>query len=189
MSTQLTRRDPWRWPALLLWFIFFLIGLWPEQSFSVMRTAGYVFSQNAIVNSYHFITWCLVGFIVHFTYHRCLDSRFPPLEALGKSIQLGVVAFVAFVDLPVKLIPDIRHTLDQSIVIGMVMTKLLAWLYLYTLMVRYYWRRQSNIIAYSLPWLAMGKNDPTTAQRSNVSGDSSASTSDSPGSSMEEQVD
>ncbi|MCF6285298.1 MAG: hypothetical protein L3K26_08920 [Candidatus Hydrogenedentes bacterium] len=155
MSTQPTRRDPWRWSALFLWCLFFLLGLWPELSFGALRTAGYVFSQNAIINSHHFITWCLTGFIVHFVYHRCIDTAMPPVEALGKSIQLGIVAFVAFVDMPLAQIPEIRAALDRTILSGMVLVKLLAWLYLFTLLIRYCWHQKPEIIAHSLSGLAL----------------------------------
>ncbi len=156
MSTQLTKRDPWRWPMILLWGLFFAIGLWPEFSYSLLRSAGYVFSQNAIVNSYHFITWCLTGFVVHFVYHRCLEARVPSIEALGKALQLGVMAFVAFIDIPLQQIPAIRDTTSLSLVLGMTLTKLLCWLYLYLLFVRYHWRRNPKIISLSLNWLALG---------------------------------
>lgn len=156
MSTQFTKRDPWRWPMILLWGLFFVIGLWPEFSYSLLRSAGYVFSQNAIVNSYHFITWCLTGFVVHFVYHRCLEAHVPSIEALGKALQLGVMAFVAFIDIPLQQIPAIRDTTSLSLVLGMTLTKLLCWLYLYLLFVRYHWRRRPETISQSLNWLALG---------------------------------
>ena len=147
--------DYWRWPALLLWLIFFLLGLWPELSFNVLRAAGYVFSQNAIVNSYNFITWCLTGFLGYFVYHRCMEAGLPPLEALGKALQLGVLGFVAFVDLPVEQVGEIRHASDRALVMGTIGLKLLVWCYLYSLLIRYYWWRRPEIIAGALPYFAL----------------------------------
>jgi hypothetical protein len=150
VSTQLPQRDPWRWPALLLWSIFFLLGLWPELSFTIFRAAGYVFSQNAIINSYQFITWCLTGFVIHFVYHRALEAKLPPIEALGKALQMGVVAFVAFIDMPLEQILEIRNATDRALVMGMALVKVLSWLYLLSLFIRYHWRRQPEIIAHAM---------------------------------------
>ena len=178
MSTQLTKRDPWRWPMILLWGFFFVIGLWPEFSYSLLRSAGYVFSQNAIVNSYHFITWCLTGFVVHFVYHRCLEARVPSIEALGKALQLGVMAFVAFIDIPLQQISAIRDITSLSLVLGMTLTKMLCWLYLYLLFVRYHWRRNPKTISLSLNWLALGAQPARKTDTSD--GEHSAAGSDTP---------
>ena len=168
MSNNFTRRDPWRWPVLLLWSMFFILGLWPELSFTLMRSAGYVFSQNAIINSYHFITWCLTGYIVHFAYHRCLEANLPAVEALGKAMQIGVLAFVAFIDMPVEQFFLIRDAMDRALVFGMAAVKVLTWLYLLSLLVRFHWHRKPEIIAHSLTWLALSspaetKSDSATS--------------------------
>jgi hypothetical protein len=156
----------------LLWSLFFLLGLWPEATFYGLRALGYVFSQNAVINSYHFITWALTGYIIHFTYHRCVEVGIPPLEALGKGIQLGVIAFVAFVDIPLEQIGLIRDRMVLLLVWGTLLLKLAAWIYLYTLILRYHHRRQGQIIANTLAWIGGsvkpedGPNAPTTQERS-----------------------
>jgi hypothetical protein len=162
VSAPSPARDFWRWPALLLWCLFFILGLWPELTFTMLREAGYVFSQNAIINSYNFISWCLTGFLAHFVYHRCLEADLPPLEALGKSFQLGVLGFVAFIDLPIEQIVHIRDAIDRALVLGTIGLKFLVWLYLYILIARYYWSRNPNIIATALPWLALTPAEPST---------------------------
>lgn len=155
MTPERPRTDYWRWPALLLWLVFFALGLWPELSFDLLRAAGYVFTQNAVINSYNFITWCLTGFLAYFTYQRCIEAGLPPLEALGKALQLGVLAFVAFVDLPIEQIAEIRRPSDRALVMGTIGLKLLVWLYLYILLVRYYIRRSPKVIAGALPYFAL----------------------------------
>ena len=155
MSADHSLRDPWRWPAAVLWFVFFLLGLWPELTFDLLRMAGYVFSQNAIINSYNFITWALTAFVAHFVYHRSIEAELPPIEALGKAMQLGILAFVAFIDLPVELIPDTRYLMDRVLIMGTVGFKLLVWLYLYSLIFRYYWTGRAEVVAGALPWLAL----------------------------------
>jgi len=172
VSNQLPRRDPWRWPSLLLWTLFFLLGFWPEFSFYALRTAGYVFSQNAIINSYHFITWCLTGYVMHFAYHRSLEAGLPPLEALGKSIQLGVLAFVAFIDMPFQQIGEIRNAVDRALVLGMAFIKFASWIYLYSLFARYHWHRRPEIIAHCLGWLSIAINPApeNTAEDSRAKG-------------------
>ena len=155
MSPETPPVDYWRWPAMILWLVFFALGLWPEFSFDLLRAAGHVFSQNAIINSYNFITWCLTGFLGYFVYQRCIEAGLPPVEALGKALQLGVLGFVAFVDLPIEQIPEIRHASDRALVMGTIGLKLLVWCYLYSLIVRYYWRLRPEVIAGSLPYLAL----------------------------------
>ena len=155
MSAPYPARVLWRWPALLLWCLFFVLGLWPEQTFNLLREAGYVFSQNAVINSYNFISWCLTGFLAHFVYHRCVEAELSPLEALGKAFQLGVLGFVAFIDLPVEQIVHIRDAVDRALVLGTIGLKLMVWLYLYLLVARYYWTRNPEIISGALPWLAL----------------------------------
>ena len=165
MSAPSPARDLWRWPALLLWCLFFVLGLWPELTFNLFREAGYVFSQNAVINSFHFISWCLTGFLAHFVYHRCVEAELPPLEALGKAFQLGVLGFVAFIDLPIEQIVHIRDAVDRALVLGTIGFKLLVWLYLYVLIARYYWSRNPVIISGALPWLAL---TPAEAPRPEV---------------------
>ena len=155
MSAPSPARDLWRWPALLLWCLFFMLGLWPELTFTMLREAGYVFSQNAVINSYNFISWCLTGFLAHFVYHRCVEAELPPLEALGKAFQIGVLGFVAFIDLPIEQIVHIRDAIDRALVLGTIGLKFMVWLYLYILIARYYWSRNAEIISGALPWLAL----------------------------------
>lgn len=155
MSPQQSPQDPWRWPTLLLWLVFFALGLWPEMTFALLRAAGYVFTQNAIINSYNFITWCLTGFVGYFVYQRCLEAELPPPDALLKAIQLGVLAFVAFIDLPVEQIPEIHDVNYRALVLGTLALKLLVWLYLYSLVARYHWTRRPQIVAGALPYFAL----------------------------------
>ncbi len=155
MSAPSPARDFWRWPALLLWCLFFMLGLWPELTFNLLREAGYVFSQNAVINSFHFISWCLTGFLAHFVYHRCVEAGLPTLESLGKAFQIGVLAFVAFIDLPIEQIVHIRDAIDRALVLGTIGLKVLVWMYLYILIARYYWTRNPEIISECLPWLAL----------------------------------
>jgi len=165
---------------LLLWLFFFALGLWPELSFDLLRSAGYVFTQNAIINSYNFITWSLTGFIAYFVYQRCIDAGIPPIEALGKALQLGVLAFVAFVDLPIEQIPEIRRPSDRALVMGTIGLKLLVWLYLYVLLARYHFSRRPQVIANALPYFALSLDSgsrPGKVEQGNqeASGDERAS--------------
>lgn len=164
MTSNPSARDPWRLPAMLLWLWFFLLGLWPELTFDAFRTAGYVFSQNAVINSYNFVTWSLTAFLAYFVYQRSLEAGLPPMEALGKAIQIGVLAFVAFIDLPIEQIPDIRRPGDRALVLGTVGLKLLVWLYLYILVARYHWRRDPRVIARALPYFALVPPAPGAAK-------------------------
>lgn len=190
MSNQLSRRDPWRWPVIFLWCLFFLLGLRPEYTYAGLRSAGYVFSQNAVINSYHFITWCLTGYVIHFVYRRSVEGGLPPLEAVGKAIQLGVVAFVAFIDMPLEQIPDMRNATDRAIVSGMVLVKLGAWLYMLLLMARYHWRQNPDILVHSLTGFMVKEAPPKTTDAVSAKDvDTKTASTTSRPASMKEQAD
>ena len=84
-----------------------------------------------------------------------MEAGLPTLEALGKAFQIGVLAFVAFIDLPIEQIVHIRDAIDRALVLGTIGLKVLVWMYLYILIARYYWARNPEIISDSLPWLAL----------------------------------
>ena len=188
MSTEVPQGDPWRWPSILLWSLFFLFGLWPEATYYALRAAGYVFSQNAIINSYHFITWSLAGYMVHFVYHRGVEAGVAPVEALGKGVQLGVIAFVAFIDIPLEQLALIRQPVILGLVLGTTGLKLAAWLYLYLLLIRYHLRRDPAIVAHTLSWLAGGATTKADDEPDNRD-DRTGAQDTPPAASMKEQAD
>lgn len=148
MSGTTRDRDFWRVPAFILWILFFLIGLAPEEVFFWLREAAGVLPQRALVNSYHLITLGLAGYVGLFCYHRCLDAGLSPREAQDRGLQLIVVGLVAFLSVDFRLLvtahmnPIFQYRLTTYFV-GI--SKLVAWWSLMTLFIRYYAFREDRV--------------------------------------------
>ncbi len=135
------QRDPWRYAAFLLWAVFFIAGLSPEPVFFTLRQAGGVITQRALVNSPHIITIVLAGYVALFVYHRCRGAGDSSGAAQDKALQMGVVAFLAFmpVDLGAVLTAHNSPILEQRVLLyGAALLKLVAWWSLLALFIRYY---------------------------------------------------
>lgn len=134
-------RDPWRLPAVALWLLVFCAGLFPEPVFMALREAGGVVTQRALTNSPFFITIACALYLAIFTYGRCQRVNAPSGLAFGNSLQVLMIALLAFLPFPFELLlnlDNIMVALSRRVVIGVAAAKLLAWLYLWTLMLRYY---------------------------------------------------
>jgi hypothetical protein len=143
-------RDLWRYPTLLLWFVFFFVGLAPQPVFLLLREAGGVLPQYALVNSPYLITVIFAAYIALFSLHRCGESELPLHLAQDKALQLGVIALIAF--LPVELeILITAHTYplmqNRFLLYLAGAGKLVAWWYLFSLMLRYYVFRLDDVFA------------------------------------------
>lgn len=142
----------WDIPSLVLWTGFFVTGLVPELVFYYLRSVSGVVSQTAFVNSSSVITFGFAIYLGLFSYRRCLDSPVSPSEAAGKGVQVGVLALVAFLEIPrpsgayetTTLLFEFLHYRDiaqhegRRAVLLVGSAKIVAWWYLYSLMVRYY---------------------------------------------------
>ncbi len=147
------RRDVWDLLTLAFWFVFFAVGLAPELCFSALRAAAGVAPYTALVNSSAVIT---VGFAVYlalFTYRRCRASGITPYLSQGKALEVALVSLVAFLELPaVSMTFQSRKTLLaltldlgslndlylQGVILFVSASKLLAWAYLISLVIRYH---------------------------------------------------
>ena len=134
-------RDPWAFPTLLLWLVFMLMGLLPEAVFHALREAGYVLTQDAIVNSPYAITIAFSLFIAYFVYSWCLEAGGSGNEASAKAVQTALVGLLAFLPVPVGLLfqaGDIMNPELRLIVLTLIPFKMLCWLYLLSIPLRYY---------------------------------------------------
>lgn len=147
------QRDAWDLLTLAFWFTFFIIGLAPELFFSVFRTAGGVSPYSALVNSSAIIT---VGFSIYlalFAYRRCRSAGLTAYISQGKALEVALLALVAFLELPalraslegrrtlLALVLDIGAVEDrylQGVILFVAASKLLAWIYLFSLVLRYH---------------------------------------------------
>ncbi|MCP4641824.1 MAG: hypothetical protein GY851_15380 [bacterium] len=146
--------DLWAIPNLLLWTAFFGIGLEPERTFVLLRQLSGVVTQSAWVNSPGLITAAFAVYLSVFVYHSCIGAGLEPRGAQGRAVQTGVLGLAAFLwysprqliawvqDIPV---PELRW-----IVYGAAVMKLVSWLYLYLMVLRYVGLGQKRTFA-SMP--------------------------------------
>lgn len=125
---------------ILLWYIFFALGASPEDTFNFLRIISGVTVWKAMVNSPWMITILLTMYYMYFIYHRCKEVPMSELESFMKSIQSGLMAFVAF--LPLKpdfnLYKNIPQQEYQNIIYILLSMKVFFWLFLLTVVVFYY---------------------------------------------------
>jgi len=96
--------DVWTIPTLILWLVFFVIGLFPEGMFWATRYAGKVVTQNAVINSPSLITVSLSVYLAFFVYLRCVDTGASRENAAARGIQIGILALIAFLPYPFYLL-------------------------------------------------------------------------------------
>ena len=148
MNQPKTAIDPWAVPTLIMWLLFFGIGLIPEATFWAARELGAVVTQNAIINSPSLVTIFLAMYLAFFAYHRCLDAGLSSENAMARAIQVGILGLIAFLPYPfylllfpgnLNLLGIGLHRLDElAAVFGLPVAKLLAWSYLLIVVVRSY---------------------------------------------------
>lgn len=133
--------DPWRYAAFLLWMVLFMAGLSPEPIFFLLRHAGGVLTQRALVNSPHIVTLAFAGYVLSFVYHRCREAGDLPGTAQDKALQMGIAALVAFmpVDLGAVLAAHKAPVFEYRVLLyAAAAVKLIAWWSLLALFIRYY---------------------------------------------------
>ncbi len=141
MTTPHRRWDPWSIPTLILWLAFFAVGFLPEEAFMLLRWAGRVVTQNAMVNSPYFITLGFSGYLAFFVYSRCREAGQGVLDAQGRAWQVFIVALLAFLNIPVQALRDVQNfglAHQRHLIYFVYACKSIACLYLVSLMVRYY---------------------------------------------------
>ena len=144
------RFDVWRLPTFGLWLVFFGVGLVPEVVYERLRTAGTVVTWHALTNSPYFITVALAGYMAVFTFNRCRDVDLPDFIAYGNALQNAIVAVVAFLPFPLELLLEAAdiHDLDaRRFIYGVGSAKIVTWLYLLTLIGRYYLLGNARVFA------------------------------------------
>ena len=146
------RRDIWDLFTLGAWFVFFSIGLAPELAFYGIRAAAQVRTSTALVNSSAVITLGFAAYVALFAFRRCRDTGLTRYLAQGKALEVGLIALVAFLELPARgsifqsrtlvmvllSLNEIPDRYLQAVVLFVGASKLLAWSYLFSLMIRYH---------------------------------------------------
>lgn len=145
-------RDIWDLLTLGLWSCFFAVGFVPELAFAAVRNFAAVPSYVALVNSSAVITIALTVYLAFFTNRCCRASGLGPVASHGKALEIAVLCLVAFLEIPAKgsafetrtlfeIVLDFRSLPGrylQLVVLFVGMSKLAAWVYLYSLVLRYH---------------------------------------------------
>ncbi len=145
-------RNVWDLLTLGLWSCFFAIGLVPELAFYAFRELAAVPSYVALVNSSAVITIALAAYLAFFANRRCKESGLGRVASHGKALEIAVLCLVAFLEIPAKgsafeartlleIVLDFRSLPGrylQTVVLFVGLSKLVAWLYLYSLVLRYH---------------------------------------------------
>lgn len=145
-------RSAWDYLTLLLWTLFFAIGMAPEFVFYGLRDLAGVSTFTAIVNTSAVITLSWAAFLAYFVYQNCRESGLDTDGARGKALQLGVLSLLAFLELPARGATFEARTLIEvfyyyedlptgslrSIVLAVGIAKIGAWCYLFSLFIRYH---------------------------------------------------
>jgi len=141
VSETAERRDLWRAAAFGLWEVFFFAGMFPEAAFRLLRAAGAVLPQRALINSPYMLTIGLAGYFAAFAYHQCRRQGLTPGKSADMTLQYAVVAVVAF--LPVDFW-GVLHVAGNALIQNKATiyistaAKLVGWVYLSVLVCRYY---------------------------------------------------
>lgn len=141
MSDPVKTPDWWRLPTLLLWILFFLIGLMPNPVYESLRTVAAVLPQRAMVNSPYLITILFAAYVALFCFHRCQDAGLTPHGAQDRAFQMGLLGLVAFLPVDFRALPTAYFQApmqDQLRIYVSAGGKSLAWLFMMSLFIRYY---------------------------------------------------
>ena len=154
-------RNFWDLASLPLWFAFFSAGLFPEPVFYALRDWSQVAAQTAFVNTSAVITVAFSGYLGFFAYRRCRDGGLDEGESQSRAVMVVLIGFLAFSEIPAYGSQvEVRTLLEQAFnyrqildgtdrfaVLFMGWSKLLAWWYLGSLIVRYHLAGNRGIFA------------------------------------------
>ncbi|GMU92905.1 MAG: hypothetical protein AMXMBFR4_19630 [Candidatus Hydrogenedentota bacterium] len=150
MNESKPQFDFWILPTVLMWVVYFLAGLDPELLYNTVRDAGWVVTQNAMVNSPHLVTLAFAGYLGLFAYHRCLESGLPKMDAKARALQVGILGLLAFLSFSLSQLRNLSYIPDQTlrvVVIAVSAVKLVAWFTLLGMVLRYYLLGHTDVFA------------------------------------------
>jgi hypothetical protein len=131
----------WDGLAAIVWTLILLMGLFPETFFDILRKMGHVTIHQAVINTVWFVTFSCAGFMGWFTYQRSRECNDREDVAIGKGVQVTVLALAAFLPLQIEQFPAYLHITIPSIrnlILAIIAAKLATWIFLVQLILRYY---------------------------------------------------
>lgn len=141
MDTPVPTKDPWRWPTLGLWTLFFAAGLLPNETFDGLRVLSGVVTARAAINSPWVLPLAQAAFLFYFFHEACRRAGIDPDQSGAKALQTAIVALVAFLPMELSQILEMQYNPVPQLRLlyfGAALVKGIAWLYLFTLAIRYH---------------------------------------------------
>lgn len=154
--------------TLVLWTAFFLIGLFPDLFFQsiCLLSFGWIPSRTVFPYSDFGVTVALSLYFGVFVFHQARAAGRAAGDASTRGVYgwaLALVAFLGGVQFLVAMPPGMPRLYRAAVYVGM-SAKLLAWVYLYTLVLRYYLLGQRGVFGSFLPlFLADESREPEHA--------------------------
>jgi hypothetical protein len=138
------QHDLWRIPTYVLWLVCLVAALFPERVYYGLRSAAWVTTQGALVNSHYVVPLGFAAFFAFFAYHVIRQVQPQSHTAASVAVQMGLIAFLACLPVELQSVADytrIPVALYRRLAYLLVTVKIASWLYLFALITRYYWTR------------------------------------------------
>jgi len=154
-------QSAWRWAMVPLWGGFFVMGLFPEQTYLLLRDWGNVVTQNAFINSPLVLYMALVAYTVFFAYQRCREHGLDEVQSRARSFAVLVYALIGFFPVRIEAFMDyasIPIPAYRNLLLASCALKIVCWAYLILLLVRYHFLQGTAVFA-GLPTLFPSARD------------------------------
>ncbi len=141
MDTTVPTNNPWRWPTVALWALFFIAGLLPDETFEALRIVSGVVTARAAINSPWVLPLAQCAFLFHFVLGACQRARIHPHQASAKALQIAILALIAFLPVELSQLLNIQHSPIPELRMfycAIAIIKASTWLYLFQLIARYH---------------------------------------------------
>ena len=172
----------WDGLTLGLWSLFFIVGLAPELFFHGFRIVARVTTHHAFVNSSAVITVGFSAYIAFFVSRQCRRAGLNDGDAHGKALQVGILAMIAFLELPSQsavfgtqtlllLMLQSFHMSDpylRNVILLVGCCKLISWFYLYSLMLRFHLMGRRHVFS-RMPTFFLSHHHTDTSKRNDHS--------------------
>lgn len=162
------RGNFWDLATLMLWAVFFAVGLVPELVYYILRDAGNVIIRTAFVNTSAVITVSFTAYLAIFVFRQCRASGLSDTDSRGRALQVTILGIAAFLEIPAKGATfDVRTLLEIMVhfrelpdpmlrvtIVTIGASKIISWCYLFSLVLRYHAFANRDVFAKLSPLFA-----------------------------------
>jgi len=143
----------WAVGLLGLWSLFFAASLMPSLTLLLIREISGVFSSSSRLYSPYIVTLGCALYLFGFVTRRCEESGLDSGESRVRGFYAFVLGLLAFLDFPIGALirlSDVIDVTDRLIILAAIPIKILAWFYLFSLILRYYLWGNAQVFALML---------------------------------------